>query len=162
MTSNKMNTQKVALITGITDYVILALIKRFHEAQVGNASEVVISGAGILRREFLYMDDMVAASVFVMLLDKETYDSQTEPMQGHLNVSFGSDITIAELANAVAQATSWLGKISFDTSKPDESARKWMKSSRLNGLGWIPHVSLQHGLSAAYTEFLGRLELSST
>ena len=162
MTSNKMNTQKVALITGFTGHIIPMLIKRFHEAKIGNVPEVVISGTGIPRREFLYMDDMAAASVFVMLLDKETYDSQTEPMQGHLNVSFGSDITIAELANAVAQATRYLGKISFNTSKPDGSPRKRMKSSRLNRLGRIPQVTLQHGLSAAYTEFLGRLELSST
>jgi GDP-L-fucose synthase len=143
-------------------HVIPALIRRFHEAKISNAPEVVIWGTGAPRREFLYVDDMASASVFVMLLEKQTYDSQIEPMQGHLNVGFGSDITIAELANAVAQLTDYPGKISFDTSKPDGSSRKWIESSRLNRLGWIPQVSLQHGLSAAYAEFLERLALSSS
>ena len=134
-------------------HVIPALIRRFHEAKVANAPEVVIWGTGTPKREFLYVDDMAAASVFVMHLDKQTYDSQTEPMQSHLNVGYGSDVTIAELATAVAKATGYQGKVSFDPSKPDGSPRKWMDSSRLNLLGWHAKVGLQNGLEQAYQEF---------
>ena len=137
-------------------HVIPALIRRFHEAKLANAPEVVIWGTGTPRREFLYVDDMAAASVFVMQLDKQTYDSQTEPMQSHLNVGYGSDVTIAELANAVAKATGYQGKISFDSTKPDGSPRKWMSSGRLNTLGWIPKINLELGLSNAYQEMLSR------
>ncbi len=137
-------------------HVIPALIRRFHEAKLANAPEVVIWGTGTPRREFLYVDDMAAASVFVMQLDKQTYDSQTEPMQSHLNVGYGSDVTIAELANAVAKATGYQGKISFDSTKPDGSPRKWMSSERLNQLGWTPKINLEVGLSNAYQEMLSR------
>ena len=134
-------------------HVIPALIRRFHEAKLSNAPEVIIWGTGTPRREFLYVDDMAAASVFVMNLDKATYDQHTEPMQSHINVGFGSDITIAELANAVAKATGYEGKISFDPSKPDGAPRKWMDSSRLNNLGWNANVDLAKGLAAAYKDF---------
>ena len=137
-------------------HVIPALIRRFHEAKLANAPEVVIWGTGTPRREFLYVDDMAAASVFVMQLDKQTYDSQTEPMQSHLNVGYGSDVTIAELANAVAKATGYQGKISFDSTKPDGSPRKWMDSGRLNRLNWSPKVNLEDGLKTAYLEFSSR------
>jgi len=135
-------------------HVIPALLRRFHEAKISNATEVVIWGTGTPRREFLYVDDMAAASIFVMQLDKNTYDSQTEAMQSHLNVGFGSDVTIAELANAVATATGYQGKISFDPSKPDGSPRKWMDSVKLNKLGWAPKVDLDQGLKNAYQSFL--------
>ena len=135
-------------------HVIPALIRRFHEAKVGNTPEVLIWGTGTPKREFLYVDDVAAASVFVMNLDKSTYDQHTDPMQIHINVGFGSDISIAELANAVSQAVGYQGKISFDVSKPDGTPRKWMDSSRLNGLGWTPKVQLTEGLKQAYAEFL--------
>jgi len=135
-------------------HVIPALIRRFHEAKVANAPEVVIWGTGTPRREFLYVDDMAAASVFVMQLDKVTYDSQTEPMQSHINVGYGSDVTIAELANAVAKATGYQGKIAFDPSKPDGTPRKWMDSGRLNRLGWHAQVPLEDGLKLAYADML--------
>ena len=138
-------------------HVIPALIRRFHEAKVANAAEVVIWGTGTPKREFLYVDDMAAASVFVMELDKAIYDSQTQPMQSHINVGFGSDVTINELAHAVATATGYEGVISFDPSKPDGSPRKWMNSSKLNKLGWKPLVGLQEGLSNAYSDLLERL-----
>ena len=138
-------------------HVIPALIRRFHEAKLANAPEVVIWGTGTPRREFLYVDDMAAASVFVMQLDKQTYDSQIEPMQSHLNVGYGSDVTIAELANAVAKATGYQGKISFDSTKPDGSPRKWMSSARLNKLGWKPEINLDVGLKNAYQEFMSRI-----
>lgn len=139
-------------------HVIPALIRRFHEAKVANAPEVVIWGTGTPRREFLYVDDMATASVFVMQLDKATYDSQTEPMQSHINVGYGSDVTIAELASAVAKATGYQGSISFDPSKPDGSPRKWMDSGRLNRLGWHAEVSLDDGLKLAYADMLTNLK----
>ncbi len=137
-------------------HVIPALIRRFHEAKLSNASEVVIWGTGRPRREFLYVDDMAAASVFVMNLDKVIYDKQTDLMQCHLNVGYGSDITIAELSSAVANATAFTGKIVFDSTKPDGSPQKWMSSERLNQLGWSPRVDLDTGLIHAYTDFCSR------
>ena len=137
-------------------HVIPALIRRFHEAKIGNAPEVVIWGTGTPRREFLYVDDMAAASVFVMELDKTNYDQHTQPTQSHINVGFGSDVTIAQLAGEVAQATGYVGKISFDPSKPDGAPRKWMDSTRLNQLGWRAMVALKQGLQEAYREFLSR------
>lgn len=135
-------------------HVIPALIRRFHEAKMSHAPEVLIWGTGTPKREFLYVDDMAAASVFVMQLDKPAYDAQTEPMQSHINVGFGDDISIAELAQHVAKATGYQGKIGFDPTKPDGSPRKLMDSGRLNRLGWNPKVSLEQGLSVAYQEFL--------
>jgi GDP-L-fucose synthase len=134
-------------------HVIPALIRRFHEAKVSNAPEVVIWGTGTPRREFLYVDDMATASVFVMDLDKATYDSQTGPMQSHINVGFGSDVTIAELSKAVSDAVGYQGKISYDSSKPDGSPRKWIDSGRLNRLGWSPKINLETGLVRAYQDF---------
>ena len=135
-------------------HVIPALIRRFHEAKVANAPEVLIWGTGTPKREFLYVDDMAAASVFVMELSKDIYDQQTEPMQSHINVGFGADVMILELANAVAKATGYGGKIGFDVSKPDGSPRKWMNSSRINRLGWQAKVDLEAGLRLAYADFL--------
>ena len=137
-------------------HVIPALIRRFHEAKVANAPEVVIWGTGTPKREFLYVDDMAAASVFVMQLDKVTYDSQTEPMQSHINVGFGNDVTIAELAIAIGAAVGYEGEIRFDPTKPDGSPRKWMDSTKLNQLGWRAGVNLKQGLEEAYREFLSR------
>jgi len=135
-------------------HVIPALIRRFHEAKVSAVPEVVIWGTGTPRREFLYVDDMATASVFVMDLDKATYDQHTEPMQSQINVGFGDDVTIAELAKAVGVAVGYEGKISFDPTKPDGAPRKWMDSSRLNQLGWQPMVSLDDGLDMAYRDFV--------
>ena len=137
-------------------HVIPALIRRFHEAKQSNASEVVIWGTGTPRREFLYVDDMAAASVFVMDLNKATYDNNVEPMESHINVGFGSDITILELAQAVAGAVGYQGRITVDSTKPDGSPRKWMDSSRINQLGWTPSIKLEAGLKQAYKDFLGR------
>ena len=133
-------------------HVIPALIRRFHEAKVSGAPEVVIWGTGAPRREFLYVDDMAAASVFVMQLLAATYQAHTQPMQSHINVGFGSDVTIAELAHAVAEAVSYQGNIAFDSSKPDGAPRKWMDSGKMNKLGWSPAVSLSQGLRLAYAD----------
>ena len=134
-------------------HVIPALIRRFHEAKMNNAPEVVIWGTGTPRREFLYVDDMARACVFVMELAKDQYDQATTPMQSHLNVGYGSDVTIKELAHAVAKATGYTGRIEFDPSKPDGSPRKWMSAERLNQLGWRPERYLEDGLGRASLDF---------
>ena len=135
-------------------HVIPALIRRFHEAKLTNAPEVVIWGTGTPMREFLFVDDMASASVFVMHLDKESYDKNTEPMQSHINVGFGSDVTIKVLANTVGQVVGYSGKISFDTSKPDGAPRKLMDSTRLQNMGWRAKISLVEGLQVAYQNFI--------
>ena len=135
-------------------HVIPALIRRFHEAKVSGTPQVVIWGSGKPYREFLYVDDMAKASVYVMELAKEQYDQVTEPMQSHLNVGFGSDVTIAQLAQAVAKAVGYPGTIALDPTKPDGSPKKLMNSSRLNTLGWKAAVSLDDGLALAYAEFV--------
>lgn len=135
-------------------HVIPALIRRFHEAKVNNAPEVAIWGTGSPRREFLYVDDMAAASVFVMELDKSVYDQHTEPMQSHINVGSGSDITIAELAVAISKAVGFKGKIKFDPEKPDGAPRKFMDSTKLANLGWGPKISLNIGVRITYDAFL--------
>ncbi|NCP54683.1 MAG: NAD-dependent epimerase/dehydratase family protein, partial [Rhodoferax sp.] len=135
-------------------HVIPALIRRFHEAKLANAPTVTIWGSGTPKREFLYVDDMAAASVFVMNLPKAVYDQHTSPMLSHINVGYGSDITIAELAQAVSQATGYQGNIDFDPSQPDGSPRKLMDSTRLNALGWQAQVNLEQGLALAYQDFL--------
>jgi GDP-L-fucose synthase len=137
-------------------HVVPALLRRFHEAKVSGASEVAIWGTGTPRREFLYVDDMAAASVFVMNLPLATYQSHTKPMQSHINVGYGSDVSIAELAHAVGQCVGYSGSITFDVTKPDGAPRKWMDSGRLDALGWRPHVSLIRGLQLAYDEMRQR------
>lgn len=135
-------------------HVIPALIRRFHEAKVANAHSVAIWGTGTPMREFLYVDDMAAACVHVMNLDHVTYARHTQPMLSHINVGFGSDVTIKKLAEAVSQTVGYQGQIIFDTSKPDGTPRKLMDSSRLNALGWSAAVDLQDGLLHAYADFL--------
>jgi len=135
-------------------HVIPALIRRFHEAKVGQVSSVTIWGTGTPKREFLYVDDMAAASVHVMNLDKATYDQHTLPMLSHINVGCGYDLTIREVAKAIGKTVGYEGEITFDTSKPDGTPRKLMDSARLNALGWQPLVSLEQGLSTAYQDFL--------
>ena len=135
-------------------HVIPALIRRFHEAKTSNAPSVSIWGSGTPRREFLYVDDMAFASVHVMQLPKAEYEQYTQPMQSHINVGSGSDVTIADLALAIAQTIGYTGQIKFDATKPDGAPRKWMDSSRLNALGWQAKVSLIEGLSVAYQDFI--------
>ena len=135
-------------------HVIPALIRRFHEAKKNNAKNVVIWGSGTPKREFLYVDDMAAASVYVMNLDKVAYDQHTQPMLSHVNVGFGSDITIIELAKLIGKTVGYQGEITFDSTRPDGTPRKLMDSSRLNKLGWSAQINLEVGLSAAYQDFL--------
>jgi GDP-L-fucose synthase len=135
-------------------HVIPALIRRFHEAKMANLPEVMIWGTGTPRREFLYVDDMASASVFIMGLDRKIYGMHTQPMQGHINVGFGSDITIAELAKEVSKAVGYSGKIGLDIMKLDGAPQKWMDSGLLNDLGWRPKITLPAGLRYAYSDFL--------
>lgn len=135
-------------------HVVPALIRRFHEAKVTKAPQVSIWGTGTPMREFLYVDDMAAASVHVMNLDKEIYAQHTLPMLSHINVGYGSDVTIKELAEAISQTIGYAGKIVFDSSKHDGPPRKLMDSSRMTSLGWQPKVTLETGLRLAYNDFL--------
>ena len=140
-------------------HVIPALIRRFHEAKVSKAKEAVIWGSGKPYREFLYVDDMAKASVFVMGLAKDQYDQVASPMQGYLNVGFGSDVTISELASLIAKVINYQGKIVFNSSKPDGSPRKLLSSVRINQLGWRPECCLEDGLRKAYHDFLSKTQV---
>ena len=135
-------------------HVIPALIRRFHEAKVSQAPEVVIWGTGKPRREFLYVDDLAEACIFVMELDKNMYKENTYSQQGHINVGSGSDITISQLANNLCKVIGYQGNISFNASMPDGSLKKLMDSTRLNNIGWKPKVDLEWGLHMAYEDFL--------
>jgi GDP-L-fucose synthase len=137
-------------------HVIPALIRRFHEAKVAGAPEVVIWGTGTPRREFLYVDDMAAASVHVMNLSPAEWQAQVQPMLSHINVGTGTDVTIAELAQAIGRVIGYSGRISFDPDKPDGTPRKLLDVSRLAALGWRPTVALEAGLALAYQDFLSR------
>lgn len=137
-------------------HVIPALIRRFHEAKVNGAPQVAIWGTGTPRREFLFVDDMADACLHVMDLDKATYGGSVSPMLGHLNVGYGDDLSIAELAQAIGSVVQYAGDIVFDSSKPDGTPRKLMDSTKLNGLGWSPKVPLREGLERAYEDFRTR------
>jgi GDP-L-fucose synthase len=135
-------------------HVIPGLIRRFHEAKLANAPNVAIWGSGTPKREFLYVDDMAAASVFVMNVPDSVYAQQTEAQLSHLNVGYGNDVTILELAQQVAATVRYTGFIELDTTKPDGAPGKLMDSHRLNALGWQPQVPLAQGLQEAYADFL--------
>jgi GDP-L-fucose synthase len=135
-------------------HVIPALIRRVHEAKSKSAPVVSIWGTGTPRREFLFIDDMAEACVHVMNLDQESYNAHTTPMQSHINVGSGEDITIKELALTIAKVIGYEGSIEFDPTKPDGTPGKLMDSARLNNLGWRARVSLEEGLRLAYGDFL--------
>lgn len=140
-------------------HVLPALIRRFHEAVDQGRDEVVIWGTGTPRREFLHVDDMARACLFVMDLEQETYAANTQPMQSHINVGYGEDISIADLAHMVAEITGFKGQIRFDTSKPDGTSRKLMNVERLNQMGWHPRISLRKGIEQTYTWFISQIQL---
>jgi GDP-L-fucose synthase len=135
-------------------HVIPALLRRFHEAVQRGDGVVTIWGSGTPMREFLHVDDMAAASVYVMNLDADTYRANTQPMLSHINVGTGVDCTIRELAETVARVTGFKGQLVFDASKPDGTPRKLMDVSRLAALGWHASIGLEDGLRDAYTWFL--------
>lgn len=135
-------------------HVIPALMRRFHQAKLNNDPQVVVWGTGTPMREFLYVDDMAAASVYVMELDKETYQDNTQPMLSHINVGTGIDCTIREMTETMAKVVGFKGDIIFDSSMPDGTPRKLMDVSRLKNLGWEYSTDLSTGLSKTYQWFL--------
>lgn len=135
-------------------HVIPALIRRFHEAKLAHAPSVAIWGTGTPMREFLYVDDMASASVHVMNLSQYVYAQHTSPMLSHINVGYGSDVSIAQAARTIAQVVGYEGSITFDASKPDGTPRKLMDSERIHSLGWQAKVDLEQGLVLAYQDFL--------
>jgi len=135
-------------------HVMPALMRRFHEAKEAGTPEVVVWGSGKPMREFLHVDDMAEASLFVMNLDRATYEANTQPMLSHINVGTGTDVTIRELAETVAQTVGYAGTLTFDTSKPDGTMRKLMNVDRLGAMGWRAKVALADGIADTYRWFL--------
>ena len=135
-------------------HVIPALLRRFHEAKNLEAPEVVVWGSGKPRREFLFVEDMASACIHVMSLERNVYEANTQGMCGHINVGYGSDVTIGELAFAIAKTVKYSGSIIFDSSRPDGTMRKLMSSERLFSMGWSPSTDLEEGLVIAYEDFL--------
>ncbi|WP_312154562.1 GDP-L-fucose synthase [Lelliottia nimipressuralis] len=139
-------------------HVIPALMRRFHEAKEAGESEVVVWGTGTPMREFLYVDDMAAASVYVMELDHSKYQANTQPMLSHINVGTGVDCTIKEMAETMAKVIGFKGQIVFDATKPDGTPRKLMDVSRLKKMGWQYHYSLHDGLELTYKWYLANID----
>jgi GDP-L-fucose synthase len=137
-----------------SSHVLPALIRRFHEAAQEGRDEVTIWGTGTPRREFLHVDDMAEASLFVLDLPRGVYDANTQPMLSHINVGSGSDISILELARMVARITGYSGRIATDSTKPDGTMRKLMDVSRLSAMGWTARIPLEQGIAETYRWFL--------
>ena len=135
-------------------HVLPALMARFHAAAQDDAAEVVIWGSGRPRREFLHVDDLADASLFVMGVDKSTYRQATGPAVSHINVGTGADITIADLAAMLAQVTGFGGRISHDLTRPDGTPQKLLDTSRLTAMGWQPSIPLEEGIRRTYDWFL--------
>ena len=135
-------------------HVIPAMMRRFHKAKLRSDTEVVVWGTGKPMREFLHVDDMAAACVHVMNLDKAIYAANTEPMMSHINVGTGVDCTIRELAETMKQVVGFEGELVFDITKPDGTPRKLMDVSRLENMGWKASLSLTDGLAMTYQWFL--------
>lgn len=135
-------------------HVVPALIRRFHEAKENNLGEVIVWGSGTHMREFLYVDDMAEASLFVHKLPRSTFEKSTQPMLSHINIGTGNDVTIRELAETIKNIIGFSGELGFDRSKPDGTPRKLMDISLLSNLGWKASVSLKSGLERSYEDFL--------
>lgn len=135
-------------------HVLPALMLRFHDAKINGDREVVVWGSGVPKREFLHVDDMAAASIFIMGLSQDAYQGRTTSMQSHINVGSGHDISIGELATMIAQVVGYNGQIVFDTSKPDGSPRKLMNVDLLKSLGWRQEIDLMLGLEQTYSWFV--------
>ncbi len=143
-------------------HVLPALIRRFDEAKEPGSEEVVVWGSGTPKREFLHVDDMAEASLFVFGLDKAVYDSETDRMLSHINVGSGTDVTIRELAETVAEITGFEGQLRFDTTKPDGTPRKLMNVDRLARLGWTAKIGLTDGIRETYAWFLDQIQGPNT
>ena len=137
-------------------HVVPALIRQFHEAKINELDEVIVWGSGAPRREFLYVDDMAEASLFVHNLDQHVFSSVTQPMLSHVNVGTGVDVTIKELATTIKSVVGFEGGISFDETKPDGTPRKLLNVDLLETLGWHAKVQLQDGLTKSYVDFIQR------
>ena len=135
-------------------HVIPALMRRFHEAKINNDSEVVVWGTGKAMREFLYVDDMAVASLFVLELDKKTYQENTKPMLSHINIGTGKDVTIREMAETMKEVIGFRGKLTFGTNKPDGSPRKLIDVSLISSMGWQFKIELKPGLKKIYEWYL--------
>lgn len=135
-------------------HVLPALMLRFHQAKINGDREVLVWGSGEPKREFLHVDDMAAASIFVMGISKDDYQKQTSPMQSHINVGSGDDVSVAELAAIIAQIVGYEGQIVFDASKPNGSPRKLMNVDLLKGLGWKQQIDLTDGIRQTYRWFV--------
>ncbi len=134
-------------------HVIPALIRKFHEAKCKGDKEVIVWGSGLPLREFLYVDDLADACEFVMNLSRDKYNSVIKDTISHINIGFGTDITIKQLAESISKVVSFEGNIEFDSSMPDGTPKKLMDSGKLNRLGWRPKVDLIEGLQMAYADF---------
>jgi len=135
-------------------HVIPALMRRFHQAKTDNDEEVVVWGTGNAMREFLYVDDMAAASLFVLELDEKIYQANTQPMLSHINVGTGKDVTIREMAETMKEVVGYTGKLTFDTAKPDGAPRKLIDVSRLSNMDWNYSTNLKDGLTKTYNWYL--------
>jgi GDP-L-fucose synthase len=131
-------------------HVIPALMQRIHQAKINNDPEVVAWGTGDAMREFLYVDDMAQASLFVLELDEKTYKANTQPMLSHINVGTGKDVTIREMAETLKEVVGFKGKLTFDITKPDGAPRKLIDVTRLNNMGWKYRMDLKRGLEKTY------------
>lgn len=143
-------------------HVVPAMLRRFHEAKQAGAQSVAVWGTGSPRREFLYVDDMAEACVHVMNCDRASWAAHTRPMQALLNVGYGSDVSVAELAHTVARVVGFTGRVEFDATRPDGSPRKLIDSTRMHLLGWRPRVDLERGLALAYADFRLRFDAPVT
>lgn len=139
-------------------HVIPGLLRRFHEAKVRGDKYVNVWGSGRPRREFMHVDDLASACVYIMNLDKDIYDNFTQPMLSHVNVGVGKDCSIKELAETIAEVVGFDGEICFDTSKPDGTPQKLLDISRISALGWSAKISLKEGLKHTYQWFLENKE----
>ena len=139
-------------------HVIPGLLRRFHEAKIRGDKCVEVWGSGRPRREFMHVDDLASACVYIMNLDKDIYDNFTQPMLSHVNVGVGKDCSIKELAETIAEVVGFDGEICFDTSKPDGTPQKLLDISRISALGWSAKISLEEGLKHTYQWFLENKE----
>jgi GDP-L-fucose synthase len=137
-------------------HVIPALMQRFHQAKINNGEEVIVWGTGNAMREFLYVDDMAQASLFVLELDGKAYQANTQPMLSHINVGTGKDVTIKEMAETMKEVVGFKGKLVFNTIKPDGSPRKLIDVSRLSNMGWKYSIDLECGLKKTYKWYLNQ------
>ena len=140
-------------------HVIPGLMQRFHKAKIKNDPEVVVWGSGNAMREFLFVDDMAAASVYVFELDEATYKASTQPMLSHINLGTGKDVTIRELSETMKKVVGYKGKITFDLTRPDGAPRKLINKSLLSSLGWEYSIDLEDGLAKTYDWYLENFKL---